>query len=105
MVMRHDNDRRSLFVGYPAQQLHHGAASVLVECGSRLVGEDQRRTICESAGDRNALLLAAAEGAGICAAATCDAEILEQLLGARAWCVPLADLAGDLDVPPSVQEQ
>jgi hypothetical protein len=102
--MRDDDHGRPLLVGDAAQQLHHRAPTILVEGRGGLVGEDERRPVGEGARDRHALLLAATQSVGVRRRAVLHAQVRKQLVRARPRVVPLADLAGDLDVSTSGQK-
>src|SRR6266851_7121041 len=61
VVVRHDRDRATALAREPLQEVHDRAPAAGVERGGGLVGEDDRRIAGERTGDRDTLLLAAAE--------------------------------------------
>src|SRR5262245_39068140 len=64
VVVRDDNDAAVWLGGHATEDLHHFRAVLAVQSGSRLVADDQLGVVDESAGDGDALLLAAGKHVG-----------------------------------------
>src|SRR5262245_16133129 len=60
-VVRHDDERRALFGGHRAEELHHAQPVLVVERAGGLVAHDEAWVEHERSRDRHALLLAAGE--------------------------------------------
>ena len=64
-VVRHHHQRLAELAVQPAEQLHHRRGRHRVEVAGRLVGDDDPGVGDDRPGDSDALLLAAAELAGV----------------------------------------
>ena len=73
-IVGDDHQRRAGFRAAFKQQVGHGVAGRGVEIARRLVGEDQRRTRGDGAGDGHALLLAARKLRGVVIGAMAEAH-------------------------------
>ena len=83
-IVRDDDERRVGFAGDLLQEGHDRAARVWIEGAGRLVGEDHARAAHEGAGDRDALLLAAAHLTRVRVRAVPKAHALQHVQGDRA---------------------
>ena len=81
-VMGHDDGGAVGMNGVGGDQFHHCFAGRVVERGGRLVADDQPRLVHESAGDGDALLLAAGQRGGQPIASSFEAQPIEQRLRA-----------------------
>ena len=71
-----------------AEQAQHAVDLDVVEVRGGLVGQHERRVVRERARDRDPLLLAARQVAGAVVHAVGEADLLEQLDGARPRLAP-----------------
>ena len=80
-IVADDERRASLLAGQLGDQVEYFACGGRVELTRRLVGDQQVRAACERSTERDALLLAARELAGMRVAAAGQADPRKQLVG------------------------
>ena len=79
VVVGHDDSVEPCSAGTRMQQVEHEGAGRRVEVAGRFVGEHEPRIVRERAGDRDALLLAAAQAARAGAEPIAETDRVEQL--------------------------
>ena len=98
-IVADDERRASLLAGQLGDQVEHLSCGGRVELTRRLVGDQQVRAACKRGAERDALLLAARELAGMRVAAAGQADPREQLVGTRVapgtWLPGEAELDAD----------